>query len=216
MKKISTFVRHTTCRALAVLVVCLGVTSCATTQEERLAKIDSFFAPLEGKITKFVGNNPRHRSKRTMGWKFSQESKTRSPIIHSYIYNMSSRNKFVFFYHGRNQNSIRFGEILKKYADETGLSVEAYTLDNRSLSPFPQSVLANQKILEEYFGDGEGMPKDSILFLAVSQSYAMPIAIGEIPYLELIQRMNKVAEAQIRDRRDDRLNVFMRSRGRTR
>lgn len=187
---------------LIMLFISLSITSCASTQKERLEKIDALGESMHGKFSKFLGVSPQtnpqeewHSRKRIV----TQEAthKPRSPLIHGFIYDVAQADKFIFFYQGKDARSVRFSEALKKYVDETGMKVTAYTIDNRSLPAFPESVLASQEIIEKYFGSSNVDVKAPALFLAQYDSYATLISTGEISYLELISRMNKIAEERI-------------------
>ena len=187
---------------LMVIFVCLGISSCASTQKESVAKIDTFGKSFNTKLSRFLGTKSqtvsqedRRLKKRVVGQKVAR--KPRSPLIHGFIYDVSQADKFIFFYRGQDPKSMKLGETLKKYADETGMRIESYIVDHRSLPIFPKSVFANQEIIEKYFGSVDADVKAPTLFLAKYDSYASLISTGEISYLELINRMNKEAEERI-------------------
>ena len=176
---------------LVVLIICFGATSCASTQEERLAKIDSLGESITSKFSHFLGNKPKTKEN------IINNKKPRSPLIHGFVYDIAKFDKFIFFYRGGYESSVRFSESLKKYTDETGISIVAYALDGIFLPYFSERLFANHEIIEKYFGSSNVDIKGPSLFLYQHDSYAAPIATGEISYLELVNRMNKNAEARL-------------------
>ncbi|MBU0744244.1 MAG: conjugal transfer protein TraF [Gammaproteobacteria bacterium] len=198
--KLST--RFTTKKLSSFLIISLmffNINSLASTQEERVAKIDAFGENLTNKVGSFLGNKPRNKKNNSAGrWgQYDKTNKQRSPLIHKFIYEASDADKFVFFYRGKDQKSESFGKTLKKYSDETDMKVIAYTVDNRSLPSFPESTLATHKTIEQYFGSSNANVRTPTLFLKQYDTYAIPIAENDIPYMELIKRMNKAAEERI-------------------
>lgn len=180
---------------MMVLFLCFNITSCATTQEERLTKVDDIGKSINDKLSGFLGNKPKKDVHESVNGR-QVNHKAKSPLIHKFIYEASDADRFVFFYRGNDQQSIRFAETVKKYADEVDMKVEAYTFDNRSLPMFPKSTLAKQEIIEQYFGDNFDS-KAPALFLFQYDSYAALISDREMSYLELIKKMNKNTEERI-------------------
>jgi len=177
---------------LIILLLCLGLTSCASTQKDRLAQIDS----ISNKLSGFLGTS-KAPDKSIQNTKEEAKPKNRSPLIHGFIYDAAQSDKFIFFYQGKDARSVKLGEAVKKYANETGMTVLAYTADHKSLANFPKSVFADQEITEKYFGTSSGEVKLPTLFLSQYDSYAAIIASGEISYLELVKRMNQLAEERV-------------------
>jgi hypothetical protein len=167
------------------------MTSFASTQEERVAKIDAIGEALTDKVGAFLGNKPRNKVNKDV------PHKQRSPLIHKFIYEASEADKFIFFYRGKDQQSMKFGETLKKYVDETDMKVIAYTIDDRLLPSFPDSTSATREIIEQYFGSSDAKVKAPTLFLKQYDAYAIPVAESNISYMELIKCMNKTAEERI-------------------
>lgn len=174
---------------LIILLLCFGLTSCASTQQDRLAQIDS----INDKLSGFLGTS-KTPDKSVQNIKEAAKPKVRSPLIHGFIYDVAQSDKFIFFYSGKDARSVKLGETVKKYANETGMTVLAYTTDHRSLADFPASVFADQDTIEKYFGASHSEVKVPTLFLSQYDSYAAVIASGEISYLELVKRMNQRAE----------------------
>ena len=170
-----------------IILLCLGLSACADTQEGRLAQIDS----VTNRISGLLGTKSETIPVAT----HAKESapKPRSPLIHGFIYNVASADKFVLFYQGKQAGSIKLGEVVKRYADETGMTVLAYTTDHRTLAAFPDSKIADQVVLTKYFGSS-GAIKSPSLFLAQFDSYATVITDHDISYLELVKRMNQRAD----------------------
>lgn len=194
------------------LITLLCLTACNTTQKERLEKIDSFFNPIQDKLSSITGSKQRREAlareqaiedayRQKQNEAYQQKIMARSPLIHKQIYEAGESNSFVFFYHGRDQSSARLGESLKRYVLQTGITMEAYTLDNRSIASFPRSVFADRNTIKKYFGTAEATPRGPILFLKIAGApYTVPIATEEVSYLELIKRVNIAIEEHMNSR----------------
>jgi hypothetical protein len=118
----------------------------------------------------------------------------RSPLIHKDIYARSDKDKLIYFYQGRDQNSINFTRTLKEYADKSWLQVEAYTLDHRSLMEFPGSEYASPEIIAQYFGSETPDFKTPVLFLQQHDAHTVQVSVGNISLMQLVNKMNQIAE----------------------
>jgi hypothetical protein len=191
MPSVSKNTKLKTQHCIAILLLCFGLASCASTQQDRLAQIDSINAKLSG----FLGAS-KTADKPVQNTKEAAKPKVRSPLIHGFIYDVAQSDKFIFFYSGKDARSIKLGETVKKYANETGMTVLAYTTDHSSSADFPASIFADQNTMEKYFGGHDGVKLPTLL-LNQYDSYAAVIASGEISYLELVKRMNQCAEERV-------------------
>jgi hypothetical protein len=128
------------------------------------------------------------------GQRGSKINRDRSPLINPGIYAREGRDKLIYFYQGKDSHNINFSRILKEYADKAWLQVEAYTLDNHSLMEFPDSRLATVDIIAKYFGNEATGFKTPVLFLEQDGAYAIPVSVGEISLMQLVNKMNTITE----------------------
>jgi hypothetical protein len=123
----------------------------------------------------------------------------RSPLIHKDIYARADKDKLIYFYQGRDAHNVNFTRTLKDYADKAWLRVEAYTLDNRTLMEFPDTCIATAEIIakyfgDEYFGNKKERFKTPVLFLEQFDAHTAPVSVGEISFMQLVNKMNWIAE----------------------
>lgn len=118
----------------------------------------------------------------------------RSPLIHKDIYARADKDKLIYFYQGRDTHNINFSRTLKEYADKAWLQVEAYTLDNHTLMEFPDTRFASAEIIAKYFGNEKVGFKTPILFLEQFDAHTAPVSVGDISFIQLVNKMNWIAE----------------------
>ena len=122
----------------------------------------------------------------------------RSPLIHKDIYARSNKDKLIYFYQGRDQHSVNFAKTLKEYTDKSWLQIDAYTLDHHSLMEFPNSKHASPEIITKYFGRENSGFKTPVLFLEQYDAHTVQVSVGEVTFMQLISRMNRIAEQRER------------------
>jgi hypothetical protein len=118
----------------------------------------------------------------------------RSPLIHEDIYARAGKDKLIYFYQGRDRNNVRFTKTLQEYAEKAWLQVEAYTLDHHSLMEFPNSKYASIEIIAKYFGDETPGFKTPVLFLEQYDAHTVRVSVGDISFMRLVSKMNRIAE----------------------
>lgn len=169
------------CNSFSIILVALCITSCAENNRnsnQNRTPYDSF-------------KNALHYFGSSSGSRIRCE---RSPLIHKDIYARSERDKLIYFYQGEDQHNINFSKTLREYADKAWLDVEAYTLDHHSLMEFPNSREASEEIITKYFGNRYNGFKTPALFLEQYDARTMIVSIGEISFMQLVDKMNRIAD----------------------
>lgn len=128
------------------------------------------------------------------GYKDTNVKRERSPLIHRNIYDRSERDVLVYIYQGNDQNNINFSKTLKEYADKAWLNVRAYTLDHHTVMEFPYSSYASEEVVTKYFGDRIPGIKTPVLFLEQYDAHTVTISVGDISFMQLVNKMNRIAE----------------------
>jgi type-F conjugative transfer system pilin assembly thiol-disulfide isomerase TrbB len=87
--------------------------------------------------------------------------------------------------------------ILKAFAKERHFSVESYSLDNQGLPDFPDAQIPPDDLLMTAFS-GQSIQTPAI-FLVNSETLALyPVAIGEVGFEELYERVQDLSSKVIR------------------
>lgn len=103
----------------------------------------------------------------------------------------TNKYQFILFYRSSCPYCQRFDPVLKKYSEDNGIKVIAFTLDGISLPSFPNSIPVSRKVIEEYFGDNE-ISVPTLFLLNIANLHAYPVSRGALSYYDLVSRMNEL------------------------
>lgn len=105
---------------------------------------------------------------------------------------ISSRIKpyeLVLFYSSSCSHCSEFCRTLKEYARQSRLPVTAFKLTLAGSPYFPNSVLVDQRTIDQYFGKGAQIAVPALFVLNPSNMYLYPVSRGNLSYYELRERI---------------------------
>jgi len=106
---------------------------------------------------------------------------------------ISSRTKsyeLVLFYSFSCAHCAKFCQTLRAYSKQNQISVTAFKLTSNSCPYFPNSILVDQRTIDQYFGRGAQIAVPALFILNPYNMYLYPVSKGNLSYSELRERMD--------------------------
>jgi hypothetical protein len=97
--------------------------------------------------------------------------------------------ELVLFYSSSCTHCSQFCRTLRDYAWQRRMPVTPFKLTPKASPYFPNSVLVDQKTIEQYFGQGAQIAVPALFILNSSNMHLYPVSRGNLNYHELKERM---------------------------
>lgn len=108
----------------------------------------------------------------------------------------SPRYALIVFYESRCPHCQRFDPVLKRYATSHHVPVLAYTLDNRSLPSFPNSVRPTPRELAHFYA-GRPIVVPTLFLADMTHHKVYPVLQGEATFWQLSRRMSSLMQGAV-------------------
>lgn len=116
-----------------------------------------------------------------------------SYLINPIVYTLQKDYVFILFYKFSCLHCRRFDQVLKKFSHVTSIPVKAFTLDGDVSSSFSDVQNLTSDVVKKYFGTKASISVPTLFIMNTQNSQIFPVAIGELSYQELVERMNNLA-----------------------
>jgi len=114
-------------------------------------------------------------------------------LLYSSIAMLKNDYVFVLFYSTNCPHCTSFAPVLKKYAYDCSIPVQAFATGQAVSPNFPNSIIVPQDTIDQFFGSGSELSVPTLFILNKHNYHAYPVAKGSLTYLELNNRMNILA-----------------------
>ena len=105
-----------------------------------------------------------------------------------------SHYELVLFYNVSCHYCFQFCRTLKEYALQNRMPVKAFKLTQKTSPYFPNSILVNQRIIEQYFGQGVQIAVPALFVLNPNNMHLYPVSSGNLTSDELKVRMDELMQ----------------------